>query len=385
MKMLLINGQNIRKNIILSEVSNGVTYYLKYKDIVVLAFNTISKSVIVYNQELLPIQIQNKINSYDMIKVFCSGRLLMMNREYCKEILTACGIDDQSDVNICVISRALSFRDNYWICSAESNEIWDNINLYHNKFSLSISKVALTGDMEDITIEDSIGDNLYTGELTNKGTRAKCFIRNNNNIYLIKSETQDEISSEIISSYIAIGFNLNCSKYQYIKYLNKNCSMCQITTSEIDEMIPCRDIMEYYEETATSFKNNTYKTFFRVDTLGFIKMQLFDYVTLNTDRNRDNYGILRRNGQMLSLYPIFDHDSCFKGKSTNGIYFPAGLTFGKTLEMIKSEYNKYYKLLYPQFVFLNKYLSSKDFKSMFLTYKSKDVYDSMMNRVNDLI
>ncbi len=108
-------------------------YFLKYKDEIVLQFDTKRKTVQVFNCELIPLSIKNR-RDYGMIVSFCSDRMLMTNREYCKEILVSCGIDDQSDINICILSRALSFRDNYWICSKYSEETgkgleWDAQNL----------------------------------------------------------------------------------------------------------------------------------------------------------------------------------------------------------------------------------------------------------------
>lgn len=165
-------------------------HYLKYKDINVLVFDVQAKKLKRLNHDYLPFSLQGKTEFYDLIRSFCSGRLLMMNREYCKE------------------------------------------NLYYNKFSASISKVALTGDMTNITEKESIGDKLYTGELTNKGTRAKCYVRNKNNLFLVKNETLSEISAEILGYHIAVGLNLPCSQYNYIKYLGKDCSVCQIFTSD---------------------------------------------------------------------------------------------------------------------------------------------------------
>lgn len=352
-------------------------YYLKYKDIPVIVFDIQSKKLKILNTDYLPFSLQRKIENYDLIRSFCSSRLLMMSREYCKEILTACGIDDQSDINICIISRALSFRDNYWICSEGSNETWSNINLYNNKFSADISRVSLTGNMENVTEKVRIGDSLYTGELTNKGTRAKCFIRNNNRIFLVKKEALSEISSEIVVYYIAVGLNLPCSKYYYIKYYDKDCSICSIVTSERDELLPCRDVMEHFSVVSCK---EVYEYFMQIDAINFIKMQLFDYLTLNVDRNRDNYGLLRQNGNMIGLYPVFDHDSCFKGKSTKGIYFPSGKNFHKTIEMLQTTYKMQYSQLESQIEYLKEYLNSYEFKDIFLKYKSVEEYDSMKKR-----
>lgn len=360
-------------------------YFLKHRDVEVIKFNIETKRMQILNSDFLPLSIRNMEESYDMVTSFCADRMLMANREYCKEILTACGIDDQSAVSICIISRALSFRDNYWICAADSNETWSGVNLYQNDFSFDISKVALTGDIHNITIDKSIGDHIYTGELTNKGTRAKCYLRDKSGLHLLKNETMAEITSEVVSHYIANGFGLECTFYEYRKVFGKDCSYCKIYTSEQNEMIPFRDIMSYYGEHRTAPDNKSYLALLRLDPYRFIKMQLFDYITLNIDRNRDNYGVLCQNQKLLSLYPIFDHDSCFKGKSVNAVYFPSGLTFRRTLEMLKEKHHSLYQALYPQLQELNQYLATEGFQSIFFQYKSAIEYDGMMERANDLL
>lgn len=46
------------------------------------------------NADLLPISLRNKPWGYMLIQKFCSDRVLMLNRAYCKEILIACNIED---------------------------------------------------------------------------------------------------------------------------------------------------------------------------------------------------------------------------------------------------------------------------------------------------
>jgi hypothetical protein len=213
-------------------------YSLRYKDEIVFKFRPDIKYFRLINKNLLPISISNDTPCYDMVTKFCASRTLMMNREYCKEILVACGVEDQNYVNICIVSKALSFRDNYWMTESKSKETWSNVNLYRNKFSIPIEKVALTGELGNNTV-----DKIYTGELTNKGTRAKCYSREQNGIYLYKNETNTEIASEIISYYIATALRLPASKYWEAYKFNRHCSVCKIDTSEVYELIPCRDIM----------------------------------------------------------------------------------------------------------------------------------------------
>lgn len=344
-------------------------YYLKWKDVVVLRFDIYKQNVDVINRDYLPMCISSLPDSFDMIVKFCSDRILMLNREYCKEILVSCGIEDQSPVMICIICKALSFRDNYWIDLVRSQLAWRDVNLYNNVFSTKIAKVSLTGKCDYV----KVGDDLFTGELTNKGTRAKCFIRMNDGIFLLKNETTREITMEVISFYIARAIGICSSVYFLNEFNGYNCSVCQILTNESDELIPYRDVVSAYD-------GNAYNFVMSVDAYNFILMQIFDYVTLNVDRNRDNFGLLRKDGCLVSLYPLFDHDSCFKGRGTNAIYFPTGLTFNKTLGMLKN--TSIYKSLNISAIKTN--LKSDELKSYLLKYLSSTEYSAMIHRVENL-
>lgn len=359
-----------------------IEYCLKYKNDIVFKFNIEKKTISMVNKDLLPISLQNKPETFGLVQKFCSDRILMLNRGYCKEILTACGIEDQSDINICIMCRALSFRDNYWISRTNKKETWENVNLYQNNFSLDISHIALTGNMQNATINNEIGDKIFTGELTGKGTRAKCYYRTDHRVIMIKNETKAEILSELITYYIAQALGIACSKYEIKNIFGKECSVCEILTCEERELIPCRDILSYYNTNQMNYKGDYYAFFMTIDPLNFIRMQILDYVTLNTDRNRDNFGILAYKGKMLGLYPLFDHDSCFKGKSTNGNYFPTGITFGKTLELLKTKYSQFYHMVpiarFKEIVF------SGGFQEVFLKCKSVEEYEGMVRRMEDL-
>ena len=361
-----------------------IEYCLKYKDDIVFKFNIKNKSLTMVNEKLLPLSLHNKKQDYSLVQKFIADRILMLNREFCKEILTASGIEDQNDMNICIVCKGLSFRDNYWISRTNSKEKWADVNLYQNEFSVNISKVALTGNMKDATIDGTLGDKIFTGELTNKGTRAKCYFRHNNKLYLFKHETKEEIMSEMVTSFIADALNVTCSTYKNVNLYDKECSACEIFTSEDRELIPCRDVLSHYNTITMNYQGPCYQAFMAIDGPNFIKMQILDYVTLNIDRNRDNFGLLSCNGSLVSLYPLFDHDSCFKGVSTNGVYFPTGVTFAKTLELLKTTYGDSYKKLSKDIVRFKNIVTSEEFKELFLKYKSSIVYYGMIGRVNNL-
>ncbi len=356
-------------------------YLLMYKDIKVFRFDVMTQEIELLNEEYIPISIrrQDGCYSFDSVRKFCSLRVLSMNRVYCKEILASCGVDDQSDVSISIISRALSFRDNYWIKSVTSQESWGSVNLYANRFSAQVAQVALTGVVD--TVE--LGDQLYTGELCNKGTKPKCYLHRNQEILLCKEETVEEIRSEIVSAVIASVLGLkNPTRYWYERIYERDCSVCKILTSENSELVHYRDIMSYHNEVTMSYKSSSYQFLMSLDAEQFILMQIMDYITLNIDRNRDNFGVEMCNNEIVGLYPVYDHDSCFKGKGTNGIYFPTGITFHKTIQYLKSlqEYDVVKKKVSKAVAYFN----TNAFKDIFLKMKSVRVYELMLKRLKIL-
>ena len=67
---------------------------------------------------------------------------------------------------------------------------------------------------------------------------------------------------------------------------------------------------------------------------------------------------------------IFDHDSCFKGKSVNGIYFPTNFTFAKTLELLKIKYGDFYGKMYRDIQEFKEEVKTDSIKKLFIQYKT---------------
>ena len=344
-------------------------YVLKHGDINVLKFKPSTRELTVLNHNELPVSIRSLTSSYEMIEQFCADRILLYNREYCKEILLSMRLDDQSPLNICLVSNALSFFDTYWITKLRDTRTWKDVNLHKNTFSTSIARTGLTGNMQEY-------DNLFTGELTLKGTRPKGIFREADGIYLYKNETDDEIASEIISSYIASLFGLNASMYTSETKFGKDCSKCKIIEYD-GEAVYCRDLLSFYHESQCTIQSNTFKYFFENVGLDFILMMIFDYVTMNTDRNRDNYAVLVKDNKIKRLYPIYDHDSCFKGKSEDAIYFPTTLTFHDTIERLKKVFSL---SIISHIRTAIEEMQRPGFKAYFIELKSNEEYKEMLHR-----
>ena len=356
-------------------------FFLMYADMPVARFSPEEHTAESSHRSSLPPLVQGHDPfSWGSIRAFCSSRMLMTSREHCKEILTSCGIDDQTDVNICVISKALSFRDNYWIKEEGSKKTWRDVNLYENPFSEDIAVTALTGESKNV----HIGDDIYTGELTGRGTRAKCFIREGGNIYLVKAETEMEISAEVLSYNLTEALRLPGTRYVRTTKYGKNCSVCRIETSPSREMIPCRDYLSLYD-CPMAIDTSYYDMFIQLAPYDFLKMQVFDYVTLNTDRNRDNFGVCREHGKVTGLYPVFDHDACFKGKSDGAVYFVTGKTFRESLSLIVSKYPIYIQKILPDIRRLYDYLTSREGIEDFTAVGLTDHRDETISRADHVI
>lgn len=360
--------------------TNKQWYDLRYKNQVVLQFCPTTLELYVRDKYMLPISIMEQ-QGYNMILRYCTERMLLLNRKYCKEILTSCCIENQTAINICIVSKALSFRDCYWICKTNSDEKWENVNLYKNKFSNQIAYVALTGKSRSVLI----GDKIFTGELTSKGSRAKCFVRTPQGVFLIKHETTREVFAEILSYFIAKALDIQSSRYAGGVVLEKYCSICQITTSEDLSMLPYADYMARYDENVMSLDTKSYSEFMRVDPSGFLKMHIFDYITLNTDRNRDNFGLMRDSSGKLSMYPLFDHDSCFKGRSVNARYFPTGLTFKDTIQWIRSNHRDWFRSYVPTLQVFYRYVCGDEFRALFFRYMDNVDYEGLLQRTYYLL
>ena len=356
-------------------------YDLKYKDETVLRFNPFRQTIEVKNRNLLPFSISQHDENIGMLSQFCSSRIMMLNRPYYKQLLLACRIDDQKPIPICITVSGLSFFDNYWICRSSHNKKWSDVNLFDNEFLPDISRTALTGDLD---FELPIWDNIYTGELTIKGTRKKGVFREGDRILLFKNETTDEITSEICSSLIADIMGIAAAEYWMDRKLGLDCSVCEIKTSTDRELLPFRDIMMHYEETVPGINTESYKFMLKYGGRDFIMMQLFDYVMLNGDRNRDNYGLLIESGEITGLHPIFDHDSCFMHKDTSGTYFPLRSSFARSLEYLKSLYHNDSKIIDGLDESIE-IIEDRKIKDIICELKSEEHYNGIVTRFHDLL
>ena len=258
---------------------------------------------------------------------FLEERQLNLSRKYLKEILATCKISKQDVLEIAKVSNALSFTDHYWL-KTSNDQTWSNMNLFDNEFNKQVEITSITGNVFNIT------DKIYTGELCLKGTRAKCIQRNNGELYLIKELSQREALNEVLASEILECLNIKHAIYKYYVNDGTHYSISPLFTNSGTELIHYRQLMNNNNENEMSINTKSYKYLEANYLYDLFTMLLFDFLTLNIDRNRDNFGLIDKDGKEL-FAPLYDHDSCFKGKSLKAHYFVTGTTFEEVLNLLK--------------------------------------------------
>lgn len=234
-------------------------------------------------------------------------RVIPKNRAFVDEILKVLGLSHNNTKGIIDVSKGLSLNDSYWVVPADFNGIFQEYNLYKNRFSEELSLVAYTG------VETTIQDFTTSPELTTQGMLRKAwrFIENDG-IYLYKGGTEgfansgNEPYSEYYACQIAKAMGLNAVEYDLENWKGILASKCKIFTDidtsfiSIGRIVKSGGIkccLDYYESLGTDFSES------------LKSMLVFDAVIYNEDRHFGNFGVLRDNhtGKIISPAPIFDN------------------------------------------------------------------------------
>ena len=140
------------------------------------------------------------------------------------------------------ISFGLSLNDTLWIVPEKKSDLkWEEVNLYKNSFSERLQMASFGLGYE--------GNSPYkiSPEFTTNGMLKKCWIRENNKIFLLKSNSETgfdfaskhvEVFSEYYTSQIAKLFKPNSITYDIVEFNGELCSKCQIFTTENRGYLP---------------------------------------------------------------------------------------------------------------------------------------------------
>lgn len=282
-------------------------YYLMNKETPLLSFyiqdeygeKTAYQDECFVHSSLLPV-------GFSDIQSWLNMRNFAKHKEHLRKWLKEWQIDNLE--GFISVTHGLSLNDTFWICPENSTLHWNEINLYTNDFSDIVSRTAFETGLHGLKLSST------SPEFTSEGSFEKCWIKENDGIYLYKKGSSGfansglEPYSEYYASQIA---EILCRKsvaYDLVKYKGSLVSRCKMFTSEKEGFVPFyryvsgkssvryREIIDFCEkyDCADDFKN----------------MIVLDSIIWNQDRHLGNFGFIVDNDtqKILRLAPVFDQN-----------------------------------------------------------------------------
>lgn len=294
--------------------ANTIVYEIMHMEKIVATISTVGR-VTLHNEKFMPYDLyleteddidtllNNLINFYH----WCASRVLSLDRKYAKEILNSIGvaqaITDKDRANISLSYHCVSLTDVYWVRKQGESVTFNNINLYDNTLNEAVVELSLKGRQMTVTNKELAPD------LSTKGCFPKAWIRQGGKFKLLKDGGEDAVKRELLASKICQCFDIPQVRYNEEYYEGQLISESDIITSKEYSMVS----KMAFEVYACNHDLDVLAECERIDSLTFYGMNILDYLTGNTDRHPENWGLLVDNStnEYISLYPLMDFNQCF--------------------------------------------------------------------------
>lgn len=289
-------------NYILKQYDNDLLYFTMENTHVGLdiTVNRINKEY----EKYLPLDLELTNNG---LRKWLQKRTIPRNRAYVSNFLSRLGLNEKDTKGIIDICQGLSLNDSYWVVDEESQDRFEDKNLYDNSFNTNIASIAFTG-------YGSYTRSSFRSspEFTTNGMLAKSWRRIKGHVLLYKSGTEGfansglEPYSEYYASQVAEVMNLKHVEYGLSKWKGKLCSTCELfTTKDMSYIAIGRLVKTGGIEAVMDFYKNLGEEYYQE----LIDMLVFDAIILNEDRHFGNFGLLIDNhtNQIIGTAPIFDN------------------------------------------------------------------------------
>ncbi len=281
-------------------------YILKNKDKELVLFSIQDGFI---EPEITEIQRYSDIGlppEYTDISSWIENRNYAKHKEHLKKWLKEWNIDNA--YGFINLTHCLSLNDSLWIVPADSNLTWDKVNLYDNAFSDIVSKTAFNSGLRGLKLSST------SPEFTSEGSFEKCWIQENNGVYLYKKGGSGAVNfgiepySEYYASQIAEYLCEDYVAYDLAQYKGSLVSVCKMFTSQNEGFLPFYKLLD---SNKTYNYNDIYKICQKYnEEESFCSMIVLDAIIYNTDRHLGNFGFIVDNDtyQIKRFAPIFDHN-----------------------------------------------------------------------------
>lgn len=267
----------------------------------------------VIRAEHLPVgvPVKNGIIDRGELNKWWTDRSIPASRSGVREALETLNLNDTKI--LLVRCFGLSLSDQYWICPAGAELIWEKINFFDNSFSDDMGDVLFGKPKKNEDFDFSSPDNTSDGYLKKRWkiiNGKRCLIKGGSNL-----ERQQPFN-EVIASKIMDRLNINHVSYNIIWEDGEPYSVCEDFVTRDTELVSAwRIVQTKKKDNSTSVYQhfvNCCKSLGAADVVPALdRMLVLDYLISNEDRHLNNFGLLRNAETLewIGFAPIYDSGS----------------------------------------------------------------------------
>ena len=239
------------------------------------------------------------------------SRVSPISRRNMINLFKFANIDNLQDY--CLISKAVSLNDTFWVDTEKSGLFWSKISPYKCSFNSTLSLLSW-GMFKPLDTKC-----FESPEFSTDGNSKKCWQRIDGEIRLLKSEGSfGELEySNVYSEYFATQLCEFLGLRSFVKYSlrmkrGELASSCVLFTSETFGFVPIGDLFSSLDCGTLELDLKRFKELkvgqYVYDV--YHEMLLLDSLIFNIDRHEGNYGFIINNDtqKLNTIAPIFDYD-----------------------------------------------------------------------------
>lgn len=255
--------------------------------------NVINDEVIPIDRDRIPLFFiaNNSFREWIKSRSFDSSRT---NVRLLKKILN---IRSCEDIDFAIKFHAISLTDNYWCRLKNERKLkYEDVSSLDDRLHRS----ALFGEFNE-------NPNYNTPEISNLGSFEKCWVKENDNWYLKKIATDNELFSEIFVYRLCKNLKLPAAEYTYDTVndcvSSKRFISNKYNLEEMKNILGDNDDFEMSLEVINTVNPKLTKQ--------FLDILFIDAICYNFDRHTGNYGFIRNGetGEIVSMAPNYDNNN----------------------------------------------------------------------------
>lgn len=321
---------------------------LKNRDIDVLRFSLDDMYMEVLNNDLLPLELKDyvqttdfstvekmkaSIHYFDVFRDFLIGRMLNLSKENAKAILSSINLPQSNRTSerlqIVLACDALTMTDNFWIADDNDNRVFSDVCLRNNSLKDAAYKISILGIVASVTKE------VLEPDVVTDGMFPKTWYRGDS-IELWKTDkTNGNINTKMEKKVSDLLDYTNVPHVHYDEFQKDGQTLvkCNCLANDEHSVINAFALNDWCRHTGHNLVEYLEENFME----DFAKMCVIDYVNANTDRHLGNIHFFVENttNKVIGMTPLFDHNQAlvadeFGTDISSLIYDVTGLTMLET-------------------------------------------------------